>query len=399
MTLASHFPRDKRKDKIMKIAVHFGAGKIGEGLIGDLLHQSGYEIIFADVVQAAVDQINKDKKVTLFLIDHEYAERVMDQVSALSTISQADEVIEAIGKAEIVTTSVMATNLPKIAPLLAKALKARLNGTNKEKVTVMACENAIMGTDILKRAMLDTRIITEEELDAVGVYPNTAVDRMVFGGTHGGVSGVEIGDAFEWAIERKKLVHPESEPIAGAEYVDDLGMYLQRKIYMVNCGHAISSYLGFIKGYTIVQDALRDPDIQQDVRSAVMESAAALERKYGFDHEALKSYMENMLIQRFTTPGVSDPIARVAREPIRKLAPDDRIMGPAYECEEYGLENRYLLKGAAAALRYVNPEDTQAKEIQEFIASNGIESTITKYTGAKAGSHIFNTISEEYNKF
>ena len=43
----------------MKTAVHFGAGKIGRGFIADLLHDSGYKIVFADVVQPLVDLVNE----------------------------------------------------------------------------------------------------------------------------------------------------------------------------------------------------------------------------------------------------------------------------------------------------------------------------------------------------
>ena len=358
----------------MKKAVHFGAGKIGRGFIAELLHDSGFEIVFGDVVDALVDIVNKEHQYPLFLIDHDYEEKIIDHVIAYSNIKEPEKIIDAICEAEVITTSVMATNLSKIAPLLTQGLKKRLE-QGGGKVTVMACENAIMGTDILKKAMIETGIL------------------------HNGKEGIEIGDAFELAIERGKLIDPDSEPIKGAEYVDDLMMYLQRKIYIINCGHAIAGYYGpAIKGYEIVQDALRDPDLLPDIRSAMLESASALEKKYGFAHEDLVNYMETMMIKRFTTPGVVDPIARVSREPIRKISPNDRIMGPANQCEEYGLDNFHLLKGVACALKFKADDDPQADELQKFIADNGVEAAIVKYTGVAEGSRMYNVILEEYKK-
>ena len=261
-----------------------------------------------------------------------YEEKVIDHIIAYSTITQADRVVAEILDAEVLTTSVMATNLPKVAPFIAKGLRARLEAGRSEKIVVMACENAIMGTDILKKAMEETGILTTDEMDRVAAFPNTAVDRLVFDGHHNGKDGIEIGDAFELAIERGKLPDPSLEPIKGAEYVEDLAMYLQRKIYMVNCAHAVTSYMGFVKGYETVQEGLADPEILEDVKRAIMESAAALEKTYGFAHEKLVEYMNTMIIGRFTKPGMSDPISRVAREPIRKISANDRIMGPAIRC-------------------------------------------------------------------
>ena len=382
----------------MKKAVHFGAGKIGRGFIAELLHDSGYEVVFGDVVEELVEIVNKNHKYPLFLIDQNYQEKIIDHVIAYSNIKESDKLIDAMCEAEIITTSVMATNLPKVAPLIAMGLKKRLE-QGKGKVIVMACENAIMGTDILKKAMIETNVLTEEQLDAVGVFPNTAVDRMVFGGVHNGKEGIEVGDAFELVIEKNKLIDPKSEPIKGAEYVDDIMMYLQRKIYIINCGHAIAGYYGqVLKGYDIVQDALRDPELLPQIREAMLESASALEKKYGFTHESLVEYMETMMIKRFTTPGVVDPISRVSREPIRKISPNDRIMGPANNCEEYGLDNTYLLKGVACALKFKSEGDLQAEELQNYIAENGVEEAIVKYTGVQKDSRMYNVILDEYKK-
>ena len=381
-----------------KKAVHFGAGKIGRGFIAELLHDSGYEVVFGDVVDELVDLVNKEHEYPLFLIDHNYEEKIIDHVVAYSNIKNPEKLIDAMCEAEIITTSVMATNLPKVAPLITEGLKKRLE-QNQNKAIVMACENAMMGTDILKKAMIETNILSEEELDSIAVFPNTAVDRMVFGGVHNGKEGIEVGDAYELVIEKNKLIDPNYEPIKGAEYVDDLMMYLQRKIYIINCGHAIAGYYGqALKGYEIVQDSLRDPELIPQIREAMLESASALEKKYGFTHESLVDYMETMMVKRFTTPGVIDPISRVSREPIRKIAPNDRIMGPANNCEEYGLDNTYLLKGVACALKFKSEGDAQAEELKNFIKENGVEEAIVKYTGVEKGSRMYNAILEEYAK-
>lgn len=381
-----------------KKAVHFGAGKIGRGFIAELLHDSGYEVIFGDVVDELVDLVNKEHEYPLFLIDHNYEEKIINHVVAYSNIKNPEKLIEAMCEAEIITTSVMATNLPKVAPLITEGLKKRLE-QNQNKAIVMACENAMMGTDILKKAMIETNILSEEELDSIAVFPNTAVDRMVFCGIHNGKEGIEVGDAYELVIEKNKLIDPNYEPIKGAEYVDDLMMYLQRKIYIINCGHAIAGYYGqALKGYEIVQDSLRDPELIPQIREAMLESASALEKKYGFTHESLVDYMETMMVKRFTTPGVVDPISRVSREPIRKIAPNDRIMGPANNCEEYGLDNTYLLKGVACALKFKSDGDAQAEELQNYIKENGVEEAIVKYTGVEKGSRMYNVILEEYAK-
>lgn len=381
----------------MALAVHFGAGKIGRGFIANLLHQTGYHVVFADVVQETIDKLKKEQQYTLFLIDHNYDEQLIDDVDAYSTINETDKVVDAIQEAEVVTTSVMATNLDKVAPLIAKGLKRRV-GSHKPKITVMACENAMMGTNILVKAMLATGEITADELNEVGVYPNTAVDRVVFDGHHHGKDGIEIGDAYELAIEKNKLADTNTQPIKNAEYVENLEMYLQRKIYMINCGHAISAYLGQANGYKTVQEVLKDPQLLEQVKAAMMESAGALEKKYGFEHTTLVTYMNKMFVKRMTTPGLSDPVERVGREPIRKLAANDRIIGPALQCEAYKLANDHLLRGAAYGFHFQNPDDQQAVEIQTSIEQNGIKETVAKYTQQPVDSRIVAVISDDYEQ-
>lgn len=385
---------NKEESKVK--AVHFGAGKIGRGFIGDLLHNSGYEIVFVDVNEKVNAELNKYHNYYLYIIEEGYRREEIDNVSALSPITQGEEVVQAIVDADLVTTAVLADNFPKIAGNLAKGLKARLEA-GKTKINVIPCENALLCGDMLKKEIIATGLITEAEVDQIAAIPNTAVDRMVFGTQRDDRDGIEAGKDHELAVEVNKLVNPEELPIKGAEYTDNLQKYLERKLYTINCGHAWSGYVAHVMGYEIIQDYFADEKNVELTRSVMLEVAALLEAKHGFTHQEMLDYV-NFAINRFLTPGISDPIFRISRAPIRKLGHEDRLVGPAYQCEERGLENDTLLKGIAAAFLFDVKEDEQSVELLAYVKEHGIEEAISHYTGIEKDSRMFGEIVKHYNE-
>lgn len=185
-------------------AVHFGAGNIGRGFIGELLYESGFSTTFVDVVKATVDYINETNSYEMYIIDNN-EKKVIKNVKAFSPITNEADIVEAICEADLITTSVCVDNLDKIAPTLAKGLKERLN-RGICKVDVMACENAFYATDMLKKALVENTKapVTEEELDKVGAFPNVAVDRIALSTVINGVRVPQIQAAFELVIEKDK---------------------------------------------------------------------------------------------------------------------------------------------------------------------------------------------------
>jgi len=379
-------------------AVQFGAGNIGRGFIGDILHESGYEVTFIDVSNELISQINETNSYELFLIDHDYEKKIIDNVNALSSITDEEKVIKAIAEADIITTSVWANNLPKIAPILAKGLKVRLE-SKKSKVNILACENAMFATDILKKAMVDCDInIDERELNEIGAYPNTAVDRVVLGTEKNGKASVNIADYHELAVEQPKLVNPKHLPIKNARYTDDLQKYLERKLYVINCGHAWAGYIGYVHGYKSVRDVFLTNELVSNVKKAMTESAMLISEKYNFTKDEMIEYV-NFGVKRYQAPGVEYEVTMVTRSPIRKLGFNDRFVGPCVQCEERNLENEYLLRGIALVLLLDRTDDDEAIELQEYISKNGVRKAITHYTGISTNSELIDRIINYYNEY
>ena len=159
-------------------AVHFGAGNIGRGFIGNLLNESGYEVCFVDVNSDMIDRINSDKSYLVQLLNDEKEIKKISPVSALNSMTQKDEIIDRIVSADLITTSVGVNNLVHIAPVLAEGLIKRIQQM-RPKVDVIANENAINATSILKNEIL--KLLTEAEKELLNKhvgFPNSAIDRQ-----------------------------------------------------------------------------------------------------------------------------------------------------------------------------------------------------------------------------
>ncbi|MFR3684736.1 MAG: mannitol-1-phosphate 5-dehydrogenase [Enterococcus sp.] len=377
-------------------AVHFGAGSIGRGFITDLLHDSGYEITLIDVNEQLNHQINQTHSYHLYVIEDNYQEKTIDRVNALSPIKETEKVIQEIVSADILTTAVWADNLSKVAPTISEGLYQRLL-ESKKRINVLACENAMFNSEILKKEILKLGQLNEEQLEQVASFPNTAVDRMVLEDERNGKKVINIGVDFELAIERNKLVDPTSLPIKGAEYTDNLVKYIERKLYIINCGHAWSGYVGAIKGYKVMSDIFADEQLVEATREVMGESASLLIKKYGFAKEDLESYID-FAIRRFQTPGVVDTVARVCRSPIRKLEPNERLVGPANQCEKNQLTNDRLLEGIAAVFLFDNPDDQQSRELLTYVEEHGVSEAVTYYTDLPPEDSMHQKIVKKYQQ-
>jgi mannitol-1-phosphate 5-dehydrogenase len=346
-------------------AVHFGAGNIGRGFIGLALHQAGHRVTFVDVDDSLIDALNAAASYRVIETGVEGRVHTVTNFSGMNSRSDPDAVVSAIASADVVTTAVGPRILEFVAPLIARGLAAR---SASNPLAVMACENAIGASDTL-RAVVALHA-TAEQLDRAR-FANTAVDRII--PLQAGDSGLDVTveDFSEWVVDRTPFGdHPPA--LSGAHFVEDLGPYIDRKLFTVNTGHASIAYLGLRAGFSRIAEALADDGVATVVNAVLAETAQMLVARHGGDLAEQQRYGARTL-ERFRNPELNDELERVGRQPLRKLSRHERLIAPAAALAESAVVPTALLTVIEAAMYFDVPDDAESVELQRLRTTSRAE--------------------------
>lgn len=359
----------------MRDCVIFGAGKIARGFIGHLLYLSGQQFVFIEKHQGLADLINEKKQYTVNILGAPEKNTVVKGVKAVS-YQNGDEVIAAVSKASAIFTAVGGKNLNEIVPFLVNGLEARFRSGNQEPVNIITCENWKMPAEQIRQAIRNTlaeewasdfneRVgVTEAVIMRSAIEANAEMlekDPLV----------VNVQDFWELPIDAARLkgILPE---IHGIKLIQSFEGFLERKFYTYNAANGTVSYLGYLRGYDKIADAAHDSEILQILEGVYHETSRALSAKHRFSLEEQLAFTRTSLrkLQDYT---IVDFIERNARDPIRKLGPEDRLVGSARLVLEYGVVPENLATAIAAALFYDNPADPVALELKQIREVSGID--------------------------
>ena len=379
----------------MKKAIQFGAGNIGRGFIGAVLSEAGYHVVFADVNELVVNKINEDGRYTVAIMDTECTEQVITNISAVD--SRSPELAKEIAQAQVVTTAVGLGILPRIAGALAAGIAERQAQGITDYLNVIACENGLRASSQLKEHVY-SHLSDEQKAyaDEYVAFPDCSVDRIVPPIKSENPIDVVVEKFYEWNVERASI--KGELKMEGMNLADNLIAYIERKLFTLNTGHAITAYLGNLKGLKSIADSIADEEIYTIVKAAMQESGEGLVAKYGFDHDAHFAYIDK-IIGRFRNPHLQDDVTRVGREPIRKLSENDRLIKPTMTAIEHGFATPNLVLGIGAALHYNNPEDPQSVQLQQAIAEVGVAKAFEQFSGVSADSELAAQVLAAYDSW
>ncbi len=392
-----------RSDK-NKLAVQFGAGNIGRGLMGQLLREAGFTVVFVDANASLVEQLNSRGSYTLRLLDaysKTTRELTIDGFTALDAGNELP-IAEAIARARVVATAVGVANLDAIAPILAAGLRRRFR-QNDEPLDVYLCENMLRAAQMLSEkvmARLDgpARAWAQTDVGFVG----TSVARIVGGaGTRSSRDDplLVIADAHRDIPYDGPASRAGEFNIYGLHPVRNFKAEVERKIFTHNIGHAALAYLGYLRGHTYIHETFPDEFVRSVFDGALDETTEALLRRYpdDLDRQAHMEIREDVRV-RFGNPLLKDDVTRVAKDPIRKLGRDNRIIGAAALCRSQRMVPHHIATVCAAALAYNCPQDVRAMELQAMIRERGVEETLRQVSGVEPVGEFAREVVAQYHR-
>lgn len=316
-----------------------GAGKTGRGFLGRLLKEAGREILFIDRDQKLVDALNEAGSFTVHFFGDGREPLRVDHFQAAAWENASFE------DAELILVSVGGQNLPDVGKSMAGLLE------ESQHYTVITCENASHPSALLKAAVGKSNISVSEA--------------TVFCTTIEG-EGLDIRSEDYPCLQCDEDLLEGYEPgIRQIRPFPRFSNFLTRKLYTYNAASCVIAYLGWIKGYENYGDAANDEEILALLDQNYQATNRALCREFGYD-EGDQEEFALLSRKKFCDRTIEDTIARNARDPRRKLAAGERIIGSVRLLRKYGEDASVMEKTAAAAILYAaSPEELRTKKQAE----------------------------------
>jgi mannitol-1-phosphate 5-dehydrogenase len=292
----------------------------------------------------------------------------------------------------VISTAVGGGAFPHIAKPLANGLLRRTNPVN-----VLICENLPDPAGFVKNLLVERGGPALEAAigTRIGLAP-CIISRMV-------PVPDSLSDPLEVVAEPYSRLPTDANgligeipPIRGLDPLPNLPAYVKLKLYVHNAGHAAVAYHGYPKGYAFIHEAMQDAEVEREAEGVMEEGAEALRRAEGLSQSELTAYIQDLL-HRFRNPHLGDTLARVGRDPWRKLSPGDRLVGSAQLAMSQGLRPSHTAKAVAAALRFNPPGDPSASKVQEILAKSGPAGVLKEACGLDADAPLARLILDEWH--
>ncbi len=388
----------------------FGAGKIGRSFIGQLFGKSGYEVVFVDVDQTIINELNRRKSYPVVLKGKTEETILVQNVKAISGLHQ-DAVKTEIAKTSIMAVSVGKNALEKIIPVIAEGLKLRQELTPKRPIDIIIAENMRAAGDFIRSKLIEYLPPSFPINNFVGLV-ETSIGKMVPIMTEKDLKKDPLlifAEHYNTLILDKQGFKGKIPEVEGLSPKENMKAWVDRKAFIHNLGHATAAYIGhfFQPGAKYIFEVLTDKNIMEVTRKTMLQAAEILISHYpeDFTFRELEGHIDDLLC-RFQNRALKDTVFRVGQDLPRKLGIGDRFTGIIQMAQKKELDYNQIVFAMAYGLFFRKEDDhgklnPQDELFLRSIKEMGVEKTLTKYCGfhPKKNKRLIDELKTNYLDF
>jgi mannitol-1-phosphate/altronate dehydrogenase len=376
--------------------VGFGFGAIQAGLfLYEASRSRNFErLVVAEIVPEVVQALRRARGCYRVNIATQSGIQIQEvrgvEIFNPSDPADAEALAGALAEASEICTALPSVEFyskgnPSVAGLLGRAIQRKAAQPGLPPCVIYTAENHNHAAEILQglcEQALDEK--TRPALGSTVQFLNTVIGKM-----SGVVTGLEPiraeglaclaeGFARAFLVEEFNRILITKITLPGFKrgievFIEkpDLLPFEEAKLYGHNAVHALLGYLARRKGCLFMSEAAADPQLMTLAREAFLaESGPALTARHRgldplFSPAGIKAYGEDLLA-RMVNPYLRDRTERVTRDPRRKLAWDDRLVGTMRLVLDAGLTPERFALGAAAALETLSPTGNLDAQLRQL---------------------------------
>lgn len=368
-----------------RVFVGFGLGAIQSGLFFQEAFTSGNfdRLVASEVNPQVVEAIRRSGRCTVNVATFTGIEiHTIVGIEVYNPLepSDRDRLVEAVGQAKELATALPSVDFydrgeASVARILAEGLALKLSDPRLPNAIIYTAENNNHAAERLhadlSKYLRDSQNLLGKRVQIL----NTVIGKMSGVVTDPdrikseGLAPVTEDSTSAFLVEAFNRILISSIKLPGFDRgikvfieKEDLLPFEEAKLYGHNATHALLGYQCLQRGYRYAYEATKDPGLLATIREAflVESGGAMIHRHQGVDPlftpEGYTAYAEDLL-NRMLNPYLRDTAERLTRDPLRKLAWDDRLIGTIRRAREAGIHPERFIKGTQAAVALLEEQE------------------------------------------
>ena len=377
----------------MRKLIQFGAGNIGRSFIGQVFSRNGFEVVFADIDAAVIQELASRRSYEVVVKRSDGTDIVVPIMNVRGVDGRdLDAVTNEFTDTDYVATSVGKGALKAVIPVIAAGIARRFeHDPGAPPIDIIIAENIRSGAEYFRQT-LDASWESGVPKELFPGLVETSIGKMVPIMREEDRSGDPLlvyAEEYNTLILDARGFRTAVPDFPEIHAVENILAYVDRKLFIHNLGHAACAYIGNREypDARYIWEILEHPAVENLTRAAMLESAAALNAEYPEDLEMndLEEHIEDLL-ERFANKYLGDTVFRVGRDLRRKLHRDDRIVGAALLARSHGLPFDAIAEVFRAALSFAAVDESGEfypadAEFRNSLLPRGVRAVIREVCG------------------